>query len=152
MKNIVILPVCAALLSACSMNIGNIFGGPSGRVGDASSTGEMGVYKTALAQRIASANARQLNPERPQALLRAVIVLRYQVDGDGNLLRAEIARSNGDRAAESIAMNSLYNSQPFPRPSAGLMRYGRVELSETWLFNDDGRFQLRSIAQSQLSE
>lgn len=149
MKTFLGLTFSATLLAGCAMNLGGI---SSGRVGDASSAGSMGIYKTELAQRISAVNASQVYSGRPQALLRAVIVVKYQLDGNGNLVRAEIARSNGDRDAESTAMNSLHNSQPFPRPASNLLQRGRVEVSETWLFNDDGRFQLRTIAQPQMSE
>jgi protein TonB len=33
-----------------------------------------------------------------------------------------------------------------------LLRHGRLEISETWLFNNDGRFQLRTIAQPQMDQ
>ncbi len=149
------LSLAATFLAGCSsIDLGGILGGssPSGRVGDASSSGSMGVYKAELAQRISAVNAGKVYSGRPQALLRSVIVIKYQVDGNGNLARTDIFRSNGDRAAESTALASLQNSQPFPRPAAHLLQRGRVEVTETWLFNDDGRFQLRTIAQPQMSE
>jgi protein TonB len=108
-------------------------------------------YKADLARRIAQVNSLQMHAERPQALLRAVIVIRYVVDQDGQLIRSEIVRSNHDKAAEASALASLRNTAPFPKPSRALLgkARGRIELAETWLFNDDGRFQLRTIAQPQ---
>jgi protein TonB len=32
-----------------------------------------------------------------------------------------------------------------------VLRSGRVEVAETWLFRDDGRFQIRSLAEPQAS-
>jgi protein TonB len=79
-------------------------------------------------------------------------VVKYIVDSQGNLVRSEILRSNRDRDAETIAMASLKNTAPFPKPAPNLLHHGRIELSESWLFNNDGRFQLRSIALPQMNE
>lgn len=107
-------------------------------------------YKLALAQRISQVNSQQVYTERPQALLRSVVVLQFAVDGDGNLLRSEIQRSNRDRATEATALQSLKRTAPFPKPAPHLLRHGKVEISESWLFNRDGRFQLRSVALPQM--
>ena len=79
-------------------------------------------------------------------------VLKYTVDSDGNLVRSEIARSNRDRTTEATALATLRKSAPFPKPSPHLLRNGRLEMHESWLFNNDGRFQLRSLALVQMSE
>ncbi len=122
------------------------------RYESASSAGTVDGYKRDLALRIAEVNSGKIYPGRPQALLRSVVVLRYSVDAQGNLLRSEIMRSNRDRETESTALASLRNAAPFPRPASHLMRHGKLELSETWLFNNDGRFQLRTIAQPQMDQ
>ncbi|MBO9535633.1 TonB family protein [Herbaspirillum sp.] len=109
-------------------------------------------YKQDLARRISQVNFASVYAERPQALLRSVIVLKYVVDRDGNLVRSEILRSNRDRQAEASALGSLKNTAPFPKPPEALLRQGRIELSESWLFNNDGRFQLRSVALAQMGE
>ena len=109
-------------------------------------------YKEDIAHRISETSSTKVYVERPQALLRSVIVLKFVIDANGKLVRSDIARSNRDGAAESTALASLRAAAPFPKPPANLLQNGRIELSETWLFNNDGRFQLRSIAQPQLSE
>lgn len=109
-------------------------------------------YKRDLAQRIVEVNSTSVFVGHPQALLRAVIVLKYYVDADGKLLRAEILRSNKDRAAEAVALSAVKSAAPFPKPDSHLLRKGQVEISESWLFNNDGRFQLRSLAEAQLGE
>jgi protein TonB len=109
-------------------------------------------YKRDLAQRISQTNSSKVYDGRPQALLRSVIVLKYVVDSRGNLVRSEIMRSNRDRDTEAIALASLKSTAPFPKPLPHLLRNGRVEISETWLFNNDGRFQLRTVAQPQMAE
>jgi protein TonB len=120
---------------------------------DATSTARtVDAYKRDIALRISEVNSTKVFNGQPQALLRAVIVLKFYVDAGGKLLRSEIVRTNHDGAAEATALASLRNTAPFPKPAAGLLRNGRVELSETWLFNNDGRFQIRSVAQEQKSE
>jgi protein TonB len=107
-------------------------------------------YKRDLALRISEVNASKVYSGRPQALLRSVVVLRYAVDARGNLVRSEIMRSNRDSETESTALATLRNSAPFPKPASHLLRRGQLELSETWLFNNDGRFQLRTVALPQM--
>lgn len=109
-------------------------------------------YKVALANHIAATNGERMYAGRPQALLRSVVVVKYVIDADGRLLRSEIMRSNQDRTTEATALATLRNSAPFPPPAPHLLQRGRLELAETWLFNNDGRFQLRSTAQKQVDE
>lgn len=107
-------------------------------------------YKRDLALRISEVNASKVYPGRPQALLRSVVVVRYAVDERGQLVRSEIMRSNRDRETETTALAALRSAAPFPRPASHLLRNGRLDISETWLFNNDGRFQLRTVAQAQM--
>lgn len=124
-----------------------------GTTRDGTSTADtVGEYKLALAQRIAHVNSTKVYIGRPQALLRSVVVVKYVVDARGSLVRSEIMRSNRDRSTEATALASLRSTAPFPKPAASLLRHGRVELMETWLFNNDGRFQLRTIAEPQMDE
>ena len=118
--------------------------------GAASSATTVDGYKRDLALRISEVNASKVYSGRPQALLRSVVVLRYVVDARGHLVRSEIMRSNRDSETESTALATLRNSAPFPKPASSLLKRGQLELSETWLFNNDGRFQLRTIAQPQM--
>lgn len=107
-------------------------------------------YKQDLALHISQISAAKVHTHRPQALLRSVVVVKYVVDAEGNLVHSEILRSNRDRETETIALASLRNAAPFPKPGKHLLRRGQLELAETWLFNNDGRFQLRTIAQPQM--
>jgi periplasmic protein TonB len=109
-------------------------------------------YKRDLAQCIVRANPGKVSEGRPQALLRSVIVVKYVVDSRGNLTHSEIMRSNHDGAAEMAALTALKSAAPFPKPAPHLLRRGRVEIMETWLFNNDGRFQLRTIAEPQMDQ
>ncbi len=108
-------------------------------------------YKIALAQHISQRNAATISIGRPQVMLRSVVVLAFRVDKQGNLLAASVYRSNGDKRAEKIALASLQQAAPLPLPPASLFGdKSEVEILEGWLFGDDGRFQLSSIAAPQL--
>lgn len=107
-------------------------------------------YKRELALHIGRKSAHRMYEGRPQALLRSVIVVRYIVDARGNLVRSEIMRSNRDPETEATALGALRAAAPFPPPAPHLLRRGQLELAETWLFNNDGRFQLRSTAMPQM--
>lgn len=107
-------------------------------------------YKRDVALHITNQNNAKAYSGRPQALLRSVIVVKYAVDANGRVVRSEILRSNRDRTTEATALASLRTASPLPRPSAHLLHRGQLESVETWLFNNDGRFQLRTIAQPQM--
>lgn len=118
--------------------------------GTASSASTYDGYKRELAQHISTANSASIYPGRPQALLRSVIVVKYVIDAHGGLVRSEIVRSNRDSETESTALAALRHTAPFPKPAPHLLRRGQIEITETWLFNNDGRFQLRTIARPQM--
>lgn len=107
-------------------------------------------YKAMLARHIARHNGDKVYSGRPQALLRSVVVVQYEIDAHGNLVHTEIMRSNRDRHTEAAALHALRSAAPFPPPSPNLLQRGRLRLAETWLFNSDGRFQLRTIALPQM--
>lgn len=109
-------------------------------------------YKEDIARRISETSSTKVYIERPQALLRSVIVLKFVIDANGRLVRSDITRTNRDSANEATALASLRAAAPYPKPGSQLLRNGQIELSETWLFNNDGRFQLRSIALPQMNQ
>ena len=117
-----------------------------------STAATLDAYKRDLAHRIVQTNSVQVFTGRPQALLRSVVVVKYHVDANGRLTRSDILRSNRDRATETTALAALRKTAPFPKPASHLLRHGQVEIMETWLFNNDGRFQLRTIAEPQMAD
>jgi protein TonB len=155
----------AATLAACtttSLNQSNVTPTPIVRaphtepatVGVSHNTSSMSLerYKRVLAQHIAEVNPDKIYPGNPQAMLRSVVVLKYVIDVNGKLIHSDTLRTNGDHVAVATALAALRNSAPFPPPPNHLLERGRMEILETMLFNDDGRFQMRSIAKSQLDE
>lgn len=105
-------------------------------------------YKMAVARRIAQSNSRHLYEGAPPPMLKSVVVLSIAVDREGAPVRLRIVRGNGHRALEQLALQSVKQAAPLPRPGA-LARRGVTEFNETWLFREDGRFQLRSTAEAQ---
>jgi protein TonB len=112
----------------------------------------LNAYKRDLALLITQKNSNSIYQGRPQALLRSVIVLKYAINADGKLLRTEIIRSNHDKVTENTAISSISSTSPFPKPVSHLLINGKLDITETWLFNSDGRFQLRTIALPQMGE
>ncbi|WP_414444167.1 energy transducer TonB [Burkholderia sp. 22PA0106] len=107
-------------------------------------------YRDEVARQILDANASRVLHGTPQAMLRSLVVVAFTVDRDGRLVRASVYRSNGDDGAEAIALQSLRRAAPLPRPPAGLLDgRGQIEMMESWLFNDNGQFQLRTRATQQ---
>lgn len=157
MKTRILLVIAASLLASCASRPDQEASRPGSSTptapsASASSSSTLNGYKREAAEHIAQSSANKMFSGRPQALLRSVVVVKYVVDAQGNLTRSEIMRSNRDSATEATALATLRGASPFPRPASSLLQHGRVELMETWLFNNDGRFQLRTIAEPQMDQ
>ncbi len=107
-------------------------------------------YKREVALRIQQLSAAWVHDERPQALLRAVIVARVKVDAAG-MPQVEILRSP-DAALTPRVLQSVRAAAPFPQPPRALVAQLANGYTESWLFNDDGRFQIRTVARPQMNE
>jgi len=105
-------------------------------------------YKREVADRIYLTAAERIFPGTPPNLLRSVVVLSVVIDAGGQVVGVRVFRDNGDAETTRIAVESARQGAPYPRPPARLLRGGRLEFSETWLFQDDGRFQLRTRAEA----
>ena len=105
-------------------------------------------YKLAVARRIAQSNPQHLYEGPPPPMLKSVVVLTISVDAEGHPVRLRVMRGNGHRALEQLAVQSVQQAAPLPRPG-DVARRGLAEFNETWLFREDGRFQLRSTAEAQ---
>lgn len=101
-------------------------------------------YKIMVAQRIAAANASQIFYGTLPPMLPAIVVLDFTVDGNGNIGTLHVHRSRDDDAS-SIAMNAVRRAEPLPRPGS-LLRGRHLAVTETFLFNRDYQFQLRTLA------
>jgi protein TonB len=143
--------VCAAglvALSACTITTP-----PTRTIGRAPTPSRVATesYKVQVARRIDSANPSLIANGRPQPMLRSVVVVAFVIDRDGRLLKSSVYRTNGDDNAESTALTSLRRAAPLPPPPAAMLNQrGELEIMESWLFNNDGRFQLSTLASPQV--
>ncbi|WP_133647803.1 energy transducer TonB family protein [Paraburkholderia flava] len=107
-------------------------------------------YRSAVARRILDRNPSYVLAGTPQAMLRSLVVVAFTVDRDGRVVASSVYRTNGDDEAEGTALASLRRASPLPQPPARLLNgRGQIELMEDWLFNDNGKFQLRTFASPQ---
>ena len=95
-------------------------------------------------------SATQVHDEAPQALLRAVVVLRVKLGDDGRW-SAEVFRDNPEQP--EMTRRALDSVQRLPAP-VGLSDSEREALRtqgliEAWLFQSDGRFVLKTLARPQ---
>ena len=97
-------------------------------------------------------SAAQVHNEQPQALLRAVVVLRIKLTDQGQWA-AEVFRDNPDQPEMTRAALESVSKLPVP---VGLSTKARQMLQsdglvEAWLFQNDGRFALKTLAKPQRS-
>ena len=107
-------------------------------------------YKDVLARHIVLHNADRMFTGPVPPVLPAVVVLHISVDHNGGLTAIDVLRSiDGD--ASRLAMDALRRSGPLPAPH-NLLAAHEIALSytETFLFNKDRQFQLRSLAPPQM--
>ncbi|MFO1362270.1 MAG: TonB family protein [Burkholderiales bacterium] len=105
-------------------------------------------YKRTVGQRILAANAAQTFEGKPPDILHAVVVLQFTVDRNGKVTALKTLRSRHP-PQERAAIASVRAAGALPAPPASLLRRGTLEIAETWLFRDDGKFQIRSLAEAQ---
>jgi protein TonB len=106
-------------------------------------------YKRDAARRIYFKTSARLFDGAPPPTLKSVVILSIRLDADGRPLRVDVVRSNAYRDLEEAAIKSVHDAAPLPVPRAALLVNGALEYVETWLFRDDDRFQIRSLAQVQ---
>lgn len=105
-------------------------------------------YKLALAKRIfETSEGRTVNGDL-QPLLRAVVVLQFNVDSSGKVRNVRTLRTP-EKEADNIARASLDRAGTMPVPPEEWLQNGVLEVTETWLFNKDGRFHLRTFGPRQ---
>jgi protein TonB len=103
-------------------------------------------YKAEVAQHVMRHNSGQTFSGRLPPMLPAIVVLNITVDEDGELQDVAVQRSRDPDASE-VALASIRRSGPLPKPAKLLATHMRaLTFSETFLFNDQYRFQLRSLA------
>lgn len=109
-------------------------------------------YKQDAAQHIVRRNIANTFHGPLPPMLPAVVVLLITVDATGRATEVSVQRSPDDEAS-AVAMASIYHSGRLPRPynlAVGPRR--SLTYSETFLFNADYRFQIRTLAPVQGAE
>ena len=105
-------------------------------------------YKVEVAKRIASTSPDLFADPLPE-ILKSVVVLDISIGRDGTLQQVSLRRSNGFKALEQRAEASVRKAGPFGAPGPELLRgASSVRFLETFLFRDDGRFQIRSLVET----
>jgi protein TonB len=103
-------------------------------------------YKTEVAQHVMRHNSGQTFSGQLPPMLPAIVVVNITVDEDGELQDVVVQRSR-DPDASKVALDSMRRSGPLPPPVNLLATNMRaLTFSETFLFDDQYRFQLRSLA------
>jgi protein TonB len=108
-------------------------------------------YKVQVARHVVEHNPSHTYTGTLPPLLPAIVVLEITVDRDGQLAEVTVQRSR-DPNASQVALTSLRSSTPLPRPQHLAQSTGKLTFSETFLFADRERYQLRSLAGPQASE
>ena len=102
-------------------------------------------YKKEFAQHVAHTSPAIFHEPLP-AIFKSIIVLDVTIDYTGRLAHVTVHRSNGYKDLEKVALNSVRQAAPFAAPSHAIQRRdGSVNFLETFLFRNDGRFQIRSL-------
>ena len=105
-------------------------------------------YKAEVARHIYKSSAKETFDGAAPPLLKSIVVLEITIDARGGA-HARVVRSNGFKQLEARALQSVKRAGPLPRWSGAGAK--PVSYYETWLFRNDGRFQIRSIAPAQSS-
>ena len=104
-------------------------------------------YKKSVAERIARSSPDMFLEPMPE-MFKSIVVLDITIDRDGRLAKVSVRRSNGYKALENRAMESVKRAAPFVAPAFTVRgRDGSVSFLETFLFRDDGRFRIRSLVE-----
>jgi protein TonB len=106
--------------------------------------------KADFARAVYKTFASQVHNDRPQPLLRAVVVLRVKLD-EQNRWTAEVFRDNPDQPEMTrAALDSVANlPAPVGLTPKAVQMLRSDGLVEAWLFQNDGRFALKTLAKPQ---
>ncbi|PHV27572.1 hypothetical protein CSQ93_14395 [Janthinobacterium sp. BJB426] len=154
MRHAIIVLATAALLSACQTAPPPLGRTPSpvertppGTPAAIQLAASIDAYKALVAQQIMSANSEYTFSGRLPPMLPAIVVLDLSVGPDGELKSVHVHRSR-DSEASAAALAAVRRVPTLFPPAVHLMRrHARTfDFSETFLFNDQYRFQLRTLS------
>jgi len=106
-------------------------------------------YEAVVAKRIFDANPDRTIKGDLQPLLRAIVILSFDVDRNGGVHNVRTWRSP-EADADRIARTTLHRAGELPAPPPSWLRDGMVQVTETWLIDKHGHFHLRALKPRQL--
>jgi protein TonB len=110
-------------------------------------------YQKEIATAIVRGSAEQTFTGKLPPLLRSVVVLQVSIDSKGMPERVTMFRSNGFAELEKTAITAVYRAAPYPIPGRSLLAgHSSITYTESFLFRNDGRFQVRTVAEQQSTE
>ncbi|MDB5952236.1 MAG: energy transducer TonB [Massilia sp.] len=120
--------------------------------GQRSSFDNVESYKADVAEQVMRYNTAHTFSGRLPPMLPAIVVLTITVDKTGKLTHVAVQRSR-DNDASKVALASMRRVGQLPKPFNLATGAGKsMTFSETFLFNADYRFQLRTLAPIQRSD
>jgi protein TonB len=109
-------------------------------------------YKADVAEQVMRYNTAHTFSGRLPPMLPAIVVLSITVDKTGKVTKVAVQRSR-DNDASNVALASMRRAGPLPKPFNLATGAGNsLTFSETFLFNADYRFQLRTLAPIQYAD
>lgn len=106
-------------------------------------------YKAEVARHIMRSHPGRVHAGRLPPMLPAVVVLNITVDRDGGVQDVQVQRSR-DHAASHLALDTVRRSGPLPKPEGLVDQHPfALTFSETFLFAEPQRFQIRTLAEAQ---
>ncbi|PKB23485.1 hypothetical protein [Janthinobacterium sp. 64] len=156
MRHAIIVLATAALLSACQTAAPPATRTPAGtpprtpaaiQLAAIQLAASIDAYKSLVAQQIMAANGAYTFSGRLPPMLPAIVVLDLSVGPDGELKSVHVHRSR-DGEASAAALAAVRRVPTLFPPAAHLMRRHAktFDFSETFLFNEQYRFQLRTLS------
>ncbi|MCC7705981.1 hypothetical protein IGS59_27420 [Janthinobacterium sp. GW460P] len=148
MRHAIIVLATAVLLSACQTTAPPAVRTPAaGTPAALQLAASIDAYKALVAQQIMAANGEYTFSGRLPPMLPAIVVLDLSVGPDGELKSVRVHRSR-DSDASAVALAAVRRVPVFFPPAGHLMhRHAKTfDFSETFLFNDQYRFQLRTLS------
>lgn len=110
-------------------------------------------YQKEIAVAIVRTSAEETFRGKLPPLLRSVVVLQVSIDDKGMPSSVTLFRSNGFSDLEKSAITAVYRAAPYPIPGRSLLAgHSSVTFTESFLFRNDGRFQVRTVAEPQSTE
>lgn len=109
-------------------------------------------YGSEVAKLLHDSNRQAVFEGRPPNPLRAVIVVYVEVDAGGILRTLHLYRAppHSPELVDEVERAWRRLGPYLPRPQPALVNGdGRLAFTQTWLFDDDGRFRLRALSRMQ---